>query len=322
MGSSKTANAIMVQYNYHERGQNALMLKPRLDNRDGERIVGSRSGLSAPCIYMEEIDSVDLSAYNCIIVDEAQFLTREQVQRLVRIVDDMNIPVICYGLRADFQGKLFEGSTWLMAWADTIEEIKTVCWCGRKATCNARVVDGKVAREGEQIVLGGNESYVALCRRHWRSGELAPLEVRRISINKKAYLPLLLEADPSEAMIDQYLDEGEMYVLLANGKAVSVAVVKRADAQEDAYELFNLATEAAERGKGYAGQLLRHLLRLYQPRCKRLLVGTSRSLMPFYERFGFKYCCTRENFFLNENYASCDFDEPGLKDMQVLEIML
>ena len=178
MGSSKTANAIMVQYNYHERGQNALMVKPRLDNRDGERIVGSRSGLSAPCIYVEELESVDLSAYNCIIVDEAQFLKKDQVAQLVQIVDEMNIPVICYGLRADFRGELFEGSTWLMAWADTIEEIKTVCWCGRKATCNARVVDGKVAREGEQIVLGGNESSVALCRRHWKTGELAPLEVR------------------------------------------------------------------------------------------------------------------------------------------------
>ena len=120
MGSSKTANAIMVQYNYHERGQNALMVKPRLDNRDGERIVGSRSGLSAPCIYMEELENVDLSAYNCIIVDEAQFLKKEQVARLVEIVDGMNIPVICYGLRADFRGELFEGSTWLMAWADTI----------------------------------------------------------------------------------------------------------------------------------------------------------------------------------------------------------
>ena len=110
--------------------------------------------VSAPCIYMEELDSVNLSGYDCVIVDEAQFLKKEQVWRLVEIVDDMNIPVICYGLRADFQGNLFEGSTWLMAWADTIEEIKTVCWCGRKAICNARVVNGKVAREGEQIVLG------------------------------------------------------------------------------------------------------------------------------------------------------------------------
>ena len=320
MGSSKTANAIMVQYNYHERGQNALMVKPRLDNRDGERIVGSRSGLSAPCIYMEELENVDLSAYNCIIVDEAQFLKKDQVAQLVQIVDEMNIPVICYGLRADFRGELFEGSTWLMAWADTIEEIKTVCWCGRKATCNARVVDGKVAREGEQIVLGGNESYVALCRRHWKTGELAPLEVRKISAGKKAYLPLLLEADPSEKMIDKYLEKGEMYVLMINGQAASVAVVGQVD--EQVCELYNLATAPGLRGRGYASKLVRHLIRLYQPRCKRMLVGTSKELMPFYERFGFKYSFTREGFFLDEGYAGVQFDEEDLQDMQVLELAL
>ena len=320
MGSSKTANAIMVQYNYHERGQNALMIKPCLDNRDGERIVGSRSGLSAPCIYMEEIDGVDLSAYNCIIVDEAQFLKKAQVEKLVDIVDNMNIPVICYGLRADFRGNLFEGSTWLMAWADTIEEIKTVCWCGRKATCNARVVNGKVAREGEQIVLGGNESYVALCRRHWQSGELAPEEVRKISIGKKAYLPLLLEADPSERMIDRYLEDGEMYVLMINGQPAAVAVVGQAD--DEVCELYNLATAPEMRGKGYASRLVRHLLRLYQPRCRRMRVGTSRPLMSFYERFGFRYAFTREGFFLDEGYAGVRFEEGELKDMQVLEMEL
>lgn len=318
MGSSKTANAIMVQYNYHERGQNALMIKPRLDVRDGERIVGSRSGLSAPCIYMEEIDTVDLSAFNCIIVDEAQFLTRAQVERLVEIVDGMNIPVICYGLRADFQGRLFEGSTWLMAWADTIEEIKTVCWCGRKATCNARVIDGKVAREGEQIVLGGNESYVALCRRHWASGELAPEEVRKISSGKKAYLPLLLEADPSEAMIDRYLEDGEMYVLMLGGQPAAVAVVGQAEG--DVCELYNLATAKELRGRGLASRLVRHLLRLYKPRCRRMRVGTSKELIPFYERFGFRYSFTRRDFFLDEGYAGVTFDEPDLRDMEVLEL--
>lgn len=321
MGSSKTANAIMVQYNYHERGQNALMIKPRLDTRDGERIVGSRSGLSAPCIYMEEIDTIDLSNYNCIIVDEAQFLTKAQVQRLVEIVDNLNIPVICYGLRADFQGNLFEGSTWLMAWADTIEEIKTVCWCGRKATTNARVINGKVAREGEQIVLGGNESYVALCRKHWRNGELAPMEVRKISIHKKAYLPLLLEADPSEPMIDRYLEDGEMYVLMAGGQAVSVAVVGKGE-EEGVFELHNLATMPEERKKGHAGRLIAYLLKLYQPRGKAMQVGTSAGMAAFYERFGFKYKYTRENFFMDENYSGCNFDEPDLRDMQVLEIEL
>lgn len=173
MGSSKTANAVMVQYNYQERGQKALMLKPQLDNRDGERVVGSRAGLCAPCSYVEELNVLPVEQYDCVIVDEAQFLKKAQVQQLVDIVDQMNIPVICYGLRTDFQGNLFEGSQWLLAWADTIEEVKTVCWCGRKATCNARVSGGKVIKAGEQILLGGNESYVALCRRHWALGELS-----------------------------------------------------------------------------------------------------------------------------------------------------
>lgn len=172
MGSSKTANAIMVRHNYEERGQKALMLKPQLDNRDGERIVGSRSGLKAECYFVEELDQIDLDLYDCIIVDEAQFLTKAQVEQMVDIVDNKNIPVICYGLRADFKGNLFEGSHWLLAWADTIEEIKTVCWCGRKAIWNARIVDGKVVKDGAQIQLGGNESYVALCRKHWAEGRL------------------------------------------------------------------------------------------------------------------------------------------------------
>jgi thymidine kinase len=172
MGSSKTANAIMVQYNYSERGQKALMVKPRLDNRDGNHIVVSRSGLSTPCIHMEELTTEIASTYDCIIVDEAQFLTRPQVELLTAIVDELNIPVIAYGLRADFQGNLFEGSHWLLAWADSIEEIKTVCWCGKKATYNARICNGKVVKEGEQVLLGGNESYTALCRRHWKIGKL------------------------------------------------------------------------------------------------------------------------------------------------------
>ena len=176
MGSSKTANAIMVQYNYAERGQKVLMVKPQLDNRDGERTVLSRCGLSTECVFMEELPGIDVRQYDCVIVDEAQFLTKDQVQQLVHIVDELNVPVICYGLRADFQGNFFEGSLWLMAWADSIEEVKTICWCGRKATCNARVMDGRVIKEGDQILLGGNSQYVSLCRKHWASGELGPRE--------------------------------------------------------------------------------------------------------------------------------------------------
>lgn len=320
MGSSKTANAIMVQYNYHERGQNALMLKPRMDNRDGERIVGSRSGLSAPCAYVEELDRFDLSAFDCIIVDEAQFLSKQQVQQLVDIVDALDIPVICYGLRADFQGNLFEGSMWLMAWADTIEEIKTVCWCGRKATFNARILNGKVVKAGEQILLGGNESYVALCRRHWQSGALAPMEVRKISSGKRAYMALLLEADPSEEMIARYLDDGELYVTMVNGQPVCEAVVLQRNAE--VCELCNLATDAAHRGKGYAGRLIRHLLKIYRPRCRRMEVGTDRSMMPFYERFGFRYAYTRENFFLDNYHPPIVENGVLLKDMEVLSLEL
>ncbi len=172
MGSSKTANAIMVQYNYKERGQKALMLKPRIETRDGEKMVKSRSGLCAECEYVEDLDKLPVHEYDCLIVDEAQFLTKEQVEKLTDIVDKENIPVMAYGLRADFQGNLFEGSQYLLAWADTIEEVKTVCWCGRKATYNARIHDGQVVKTGEQILLGGNESYVSLCRRHWKEGKL------------------------------------------------------------------------------------------------------------------------------------------------------
>ena len=172
MGSSKTANAIMVQYNYLERGQKVLMVKPCLDTRDGARTVLSRSGLSTECVFAEELPEMDVSAYDCVIVDEAQFLSKAQVEFLVHVVDDLNVPVICYGLRADFQGHFFEGSQWLMCWADTIEEVKTICWCGRKATCTARVMIGRVVKEGDQILLGGSSQYVSLCRRHWREGSL------------------------------------------------------------------------------------------------------------------------------------------------------
>jgi thymidine kinase len=172
MGSSKTANAIMVQYNYLERGQKALMFKPMLDKRDGPKFVSSRCGLSCECDFIENIDHYDVTEYDCVIVDEAQFLTKAQVENLLHIVDDLNVPVVAYGLRTDFRGEFFEGSLWLMAWADTIEEVKTVCWCGKKATYTTRVLNGKVVKEGEQIFLGGNESYTALCRKHWMEGKL------------------------------------------------------------------------------------------------------------------------------------------------------
>ncbi len=180
MGSSKTANALMVRFNYEERGQETLLVKPSIDQRDGARFVASRAGLSHPCIYFSDLrgmDDAEIRRYACIIVDEAQFLTREEVQYLAYLVDELGVPVICYGLRADFQGNLFPGSQELMASADIIEEIKTICWCGKKATCNARLgEDGQVTRVGEQVVLGANDKYIALCRKHWKKGQLGPEE--------------------------------------------------------------------------------------------------------------------------------------------------
>ena len=176
MGSSKTANALMVRYNYEERGQEALLVKPAVDQRDGARFVASRAGLSNPCIYFSDLMEMgprQRRAYACIIVDEAQFLTREEVRALTDLVDEENIPVICYGLRTDFRGDLFPGSAELLACADIIEEVKTICWCGRKATCNARFdEEGRVLKEGAQVVLGANDRYIGLCRKHWKEGNL------------------------------------------------------------------------------------------------------------------------------------------------------
>ena len=178
MGSSKSANALMVRYNYEERGQRALMVKPTLDQREGERVVNSRMGLCYPCIWFEELENMsreELQDWQCVIVDEAQFLSQEQVDYLTVIVDDFNVPVICYGLRADFSGRLFPGSEALLAWADIIEEVKTICWCGKKATCNARFDEhGRVLKEGDQVVLGANDCYIGLCRKHWKLGDLGP----------------------------------------------------------------------------------------------------------------------------------------------------
>ena len=316
MGSSKTANAIMVQYNYQERGQRALLMKPRLDNRDGVDRVGSRSGLSARCRFVEDMDGMDLSQYNCIIVDEAQFLTKTQVEKLVSVVDDQNIPVICYGLRADFQGNLFEGSQWLLAWADTIEEVKTVCWCGRKATCNTRVVGGRVTKEGQQILLGGSESYVALCRRHWRRGELAPLEIRKISAGKWEFRDLLLEADPEEAAVNRYLDDSDLYVLFASGSPVSeICLWQRPDGH---LEIKNLATRADQRGKGYARKLIDEAVRRYSADFRRLYVGTALDNIAFYESCGFRRDYVEKDFFLTHYAQPIYVDGQVLRDMQYL----
>ena len=177
MGSSKSANALMAEYNYRERGQKVLPAKTNTDTRDGKNVIRSRIGLERECILLSDICAMsdeEIKEYDAVIVDEIQFAPARQIDFLAHIVDDLGIPVLCYGLRTDFQLNLFEGSERLLAIADEIKEIKTVCWCGRKATCNARYNKHGIVRSGAQIMLGANDDYIALCRKHFLEGKLSP----------------------------------------------------------------------------------------------------------------------------------------------------
>ena len=174
MGCSKTAQALITKFNYEERGMKVLLVKPSTDNRDGATTVRSRIGLQAEAITVpESVDLYDLykdenRACNVIIVDECQFLHPDQVDQLSRVVMDFDIPVLCFGLSTDFLTHLFPGSRRLFEIADSIQEIKSVCKCGDKATVNARLDDdGNVVFSGDQLCLGGNERYVAMCKKCW-----------------------------------------------------------------------------------------------------------------------------------------------------------
>ena len=177
MGSSKTAQALITKYNYEENDLNFWLIKPSSDTRDGATILRSRIGLEAQVeVISPDADVMDRYLHtqhgkcNVIIVDECQFMTAEQIDQLRAIVNDYNVPVLCFGLRTDFQTKLFPGSRRLMELADCIEEIKTMCDCGAKATVNARINDGYIVTEGAQVVLGGNDSYIAMCHRCYVQG--------------------------------------------------------------------------------------------------------------------------------------------------------
>ncbi len=181
MGSSKTANALMVRYNYMERGQKVILLKPKMENRDGQMILKSRIGLEAECDLVEDFleqikkDDSILKEISAIIVDEAQFISSKEVDELADIVDKYNVHVICYGLRTDFLSNLFDGAKRLFELADKIEEVPTICWCGRKAHLNTRVDKNMNAlKDGEQILLGGNDTYIPLCRKHYKNGKTVP----------------------------------------------------------------------------------------------------------------------------------------------------
>jgi thymidine kinase len=176
MNAGKTTTLLQSNYNYQERGMSTLVLKPLVDDRFGT-VVRSRIGLEAAAVNFTVLDNLEHLAkqrraskgLHCVLVDEAQFLTRAQVEQLADVVDAMNIPVLTYGLRTDFQGELFEGSMHLLAWADELREIKTVCHCGRKATMVVRLdATGTPLSSGEQVHIGGNDQYLSMCRLHYK----------------------------------------------------------------------------------------------------------------------------------------------------------
>jgi len=176
MNAGKSTLLLQAAYNYRERGMRVALFTAALDDRAGEGRIASRIGLgeeaelfAAETDLFAAVDSLTSKApLHCIFVDEAQFLTEEQVWQLARVADRLGVPVMCYGLRTDFRGELFPGSKALLALADTLREVRTICRCGRKATMVVRLgADGKVLHEGAQVVIGGEDKYVSLCRRHW-----------------------------------------------------------------------------------------------------------------------------------------------------------
>jgi thymidine kinase len=182
MNAGKSTILLQASHNYIERGMSTLLLTARLDDRSGKKgSIVSRIGISADAeLFASEDDLLAMitkkhrqSAVNAVLVDEAQFLSREQVWALARVTDELGIPVMCYGLRTDFQGKLFPGSAELLAIADDLREIKTVCWCGKKATMVIRLdAKGRPIEKGDQIEIGGNDKYISLCRKHWMRREM------------------------------------------------------------------------------------------------------------------------------------------------------
>ncbi|HAV12165.1 MAG TPA: thymidine kinase [Opitutae bacterium] len=177
MNAGKSTVLLQSSHNYQERGMQTLLLTPEIDQRAGARTIASRIGLTKEARSFKNSDnlfSTTCAAHEqepiaCVLIDEAQFLTREQVEQLSQVADEIKIPVLCYGLRTDFKGNLFPGSAALLGWADNLIELKTICHCGRKATMNLRTdANGSAIKEGEQVEIGGNERYIAMCRKHFR----------------------------------------------------------------------------------------------------------------------------------------------------------
>lgn len=180
MNAGKSTALLQANHNYLERGMKTMLFTAKLDNREGGGVISSRIGIQKEALSFGNEDNLfDMvreadsdSKLNCILVDEAQFLSKEQVRQLIRLVDEEGIPVLTYGIRSDFKGEVFEGSKFLLAWSDEMKEIKTICHCGKKATMNARVsTEGDMETAGAQIEIGGNERYISLCRGCFNRGE-------------------------------------------------------------------------------------------------------------------------------------------------------
>lgn len=181
MNAGKSTTLLQSSYNYRERGMDTLLFTAAIDDRFEQNKIHSRIGLEADAISFDEhtniynytLDKIESGMTNlkCLLIDEAQFLKKQQVRQLSDIADSLGIPVLAYGIRTDFRGEPFEGSLYLLAWAEEIIEIKTICHCGRKATMNMRVdASGKTVKHGEQIQIGGNESYIPTCHKHFKAG--------------------------------------------------------------------------------------------------------------------------------------------------------
>lgn len=190
MNAGKSTVLLQSSYNYRERGMKTLLFTPAIDDRYQRGTISSRIGLSEPAIIFNEQDNLfDITQrqeqdHACILIDEAQFLSREQVYQLTEITDQLDIPVLAYGLRTDFRGELFTGSQHLLAWADELVEIKTICHCGRKATMILRLDEkGLVVSEGDQVVIGGNNMYISTCRKHFKQQESGILKPALSTIN-------------------------------------------------------------------------------------------------------------------------------------------
>jgi thymidine kinase len=178
MNAGKSTSLLQASHNYREGGMVTYLLTAQFDNRAGQGRIASRIGIGEDADTFAPTDDMfakiearlSLGPVACVFLDEAQFLTKPQVWQLARAVDDLGVPIMCYGLRVDFQGELFPGSAALLAWADEMREVRTICHCGKKATMVIRRgPDGQTLKDGDQVVIGGNETYVSLCRRHWRA---------------------------------------------------------------------------------------------------------------------------------------------------------